>query len=90
MSAALARGISDHIDSHIGYRCVNRYAINDTSADWSAAETQVRSSVGGKGKSTVVSVKSSTQAVGQKRKAEAPAASEENKKKTRRSKKPKP
>ena len=89
MSAPLPRCISDHIDSCIGYRCVNRYAINDASADWSAAETQVRS-VGGKGRSTVVSVKSGTQAAGQKRKAEVPAASEESKKKTRRSKKPKP
>jgi len=52
---------------------------------WSAAETQVRSSVGEKSKSTVVNVKSSTQAAGQKRKTVA-AASEESKKEMRRSK----
>ncbi|KAA1475694.1 DUF699-domain-containing protein [Dentipellis sp. KUC8613] len=59
---------------------LSRYAINDTGADWSAAEAQVRN--GGKGRSTVVSVKS-TAAV-QKRKAEEIDGGDEGKKKTRR------
>ena len=46
-----------------------RYAINDASADWSAAEAQVANLAQG-GKSTVVSVKSAVVA-GQKRKAAA-------------------
>ncbi|KAF8200392.1 GNAT acetyltransferase 2-domain-containing protein [Pholiota molesta] len=49
---------------------LSKYAIGDTQADWSLAEAQVAQP----GKSTVVSVKSTTVA-GQKRKADGPAAS---------------
>ncbi|TBU61958.1 GNAT acetyltransferase 2-domain-containing protein [Dichomitus squalens] len=49
---------------------LSKYAINDASADWSAAEAQVaKLASGGQGKSTLVSVKTSA-VVGQKRKAE--------------------
>lgn len=50
-----------------------RYAIDDVSTDWPAAEAQIRHKLTAgdqQGKSTVVSVKTSS-AVGQKRKADA-------------------
>jgi N-acetyltransferase 10 len=51
-----------------------RYAIDDASADWSLAEAQVENNLKGgsgtKGVSTVVSVKATADAVGQKRKVE--------------------
>ena len=65
-----------------------RYAINDASADWSAAEAQVAklASGGQQGKSTLVSVKTVAVA-GQKRKAEGPERGEKKgtEKKSRRS-----
>ncbi|KAI0052738.1 DUF699-domain-containing protein [Auriscalpium vulgare] len=61
---------------------LSRYAINDASADWSAAEAQVRNS--GSGKSTLVSVKGTP--AGQKRKAGDEPEAAADKKKTRRSK----
>ena len=49
----------------------DRYAINDTSADWGMAESHVsKLAKGGRG-ATVVSVKSTGPSAGQKRKAEA-------------------
>ena len=70
-----------------------RYAINDQAVDWSAAEAQVAklAGPGGKhGKSTVVSVKTGTAPLGNKRKAndaagDAQADTPEREKKTRRS-----
>ena len=64
-----------------------RYAINDASADWSAAEAQVAqlASGGQQGKSTLVSVKTAAVA-GQKRKAEGPEREKKGtEKKSRRS-----
>ncbi|KAF8651842.1 hypothetical protein AX16_004642 [Volvariella volvacea WC 439] len=51
---------------------LRQYAINDSAMDWSAAEAQVSNLTqnGGKGASTVVSVKTSEQKGGTKRKAE--------------------
>jgi N-acetyltransferase 10 len=56
------------------YQRVNypRYAIDDASTDWAAAEAQIHAAGNQRGKSTVVSVKTSS-AVGQKRKADAVA-----------------
>ena len=67
-----------------------RYAIPSAEGDWSGAEAQVaRLSEGAKGKSTVISVKSSAAAADKKRKAGEESvngqASGDNKKKTRRS-----
>ncbi|KAH9954956.1 GNAT acetyltransferase 2-domain-containing protein [Russula dissimulans] len=62
------RAIIDSLD-------LSRYAIDDASADWSAAEAQIRNKLAagsGRGKSTVVSVKTSSSA-GSKRKADATA-----------------
>jgi N-acetyltransferase 10 len=47
-----------------------RYAIDDASTDWAGAEAQIRAAGNQRGKSTVVSVKTSS-TVGQKRKADA-------------------
>jgi N-acetyltransferase 10 len=66
---------------------LHRYAINDASADWSVAEGQVtRLAKGGEG-ATVISVKTTEPATGQKRKAEGGDAKE--RKTTRRGKKAK-
>ncbi|KAJ8595161.1 DUF699-domain-containing protein [Rhizopogon salebrosus TDB-379] len=66
---------------------LSRYAINDASADWSVAEGQVtRLAKGGEG-ATVISVKTTEPATGQKRKAEGGDAKE--RKTTRRGKKAK-
>ena len=46
---------------------INRYAINNDSTDWGAAEGQI-TNLGHSGSATVVSIKSST--AGKKRKAE--------------------
>ena len=71
-------------------RRYRRYAINDSAADWSTAEAQVarlaKDSKSSAGRSSVVSIKTSTQA-GQKRKAGEDENKEEisgEKKKTRR------
>ena len=65
---------------------VSRYAIDDGSADWAVAEAQVRNTLSGdgRGKSTVVSVKT-TGAAGQKRKLDdaTPAADVKSKKNRR-------
>lgn len=68
-----------------------RYAITDTSADWSAAEAQVAKLGDGGGKSTLVSVKTAAAAgtgagagAGKKRKAEE-ADAKGGEKKSRRS-----
>ena len=65
-----------------------RYAIDDASADWSIAETQVANLAPGSGKATVVSVKG-TAGGGQKRKADDSDAKDKGKKVTRRGKKAK-
>lgn len=66
--------------------CICRYAINDTSADWSTAETQVaKLARSGSGKSTLVSVKTAAAVAGQKRKAEKSAGADPKEKKARRS-----
>ncbi|EMD40168.1 hypothetical protein CERSUDRAFT_46607 [Gelatoporia subvermispora B] len=66
---------------------LSKYAINDTSADWSMAEAQVANIAGGKGsgKSTVISVKSTVTASGQKRKTEESREEGKEKKGARRS-----
>ncbi|EPQ51169.1 DUF699-domain-containing protein [Gloeophyllum trabeum ATCC 11539] len=66
---------------------LSKYAINDSAVDWSVAEQQIAGAGGKQGKSTVVSVKSTTLggAGGVKRKAgEEEAGAKEGKKKTRR------
>lgn len=72
--------------------CFHRYAIDDSSMDWAGAEAQVaklaKSKTGG-GRSSVISVKSSTPAAGVKRKVENIGADGDEKKKTRRGKKAK-
>lgn len=66
---------------------LDRYAINDASADWSVAEAQVtRLAKAGEG-ATVISVKTTEPCTGQKRKAE--GRDENEKKTTRRGKKAK-
>lgn len=67
--------------------CFCRYAIDDNSADWTAAEGQVRTF--GPAGATVVSVKSTTTASGKKRKAGEDGGDGKggNEKKTRRGKK---
>ncbi|KAH7885613.1 GNAT acetyltransferase 2-domain-containing protein [Phlebopus sp. FC_14] len=69
---------------------LSKYAINDTSADWSIAEAQVARLAHGQGtKSTVVSVKSAS-GVGQKRKADGGDGEKDKERKgTRRGKKAK-
>lgn len=67
-----------------------RYAIDDASADWSVAEAQVRNITltgdNARGKSTVVSVKATGAAAGQKRKSDEAASTAGSKhKKSRRS-----
>jgi len=72
------RAIIDSLD-------LRKYAIDDASADWSLAETQIATM--GKGKSTVVSFKA-TATAGQKRKADDTGdGKEKEKKQTRRGKK---
>ncbi|KAH7925148.1 DUF699-domain-containing protein [Leucogyrophana mollusca] len=65
---------------------LTKYAINDASADWSVAETQVSKLAQGREGATVISVKS-TGATGQKRKAEGGGGDGKEKKGTRRGKK---
>jgi N-acetyltransferase 10 len=64
----------------------HRYAINDASADWSAAQAQVSRLAKGEG-ATVISVKTTEPTAGKKRKAE--GGDEKDKKPTRRGKKSK-
>lgn len=72
-----------------------RYAIDEANADWSLAQAQVANNLKGsggiKGVSTVVSVKASVPAAGQKRKLEESIESggKDKKKPTRRGKKAK-
>ncbi|KAM5539482.1 hypothetical protein V8D89_006934 [Ganoderma adspersum] len=73
-----ARALREKQRAMIDALDLTKYAINDASADWSTAETQVAklSSSGAQGKSTLVSVKSAAVA-GQKRKAEDAGKKEE-------------
>jgi N-acetyltransferase 10 len=67
-----------------------RYAIDNSSRDWTMAESQMASSViHGAGRSTIVSVKSSSEPVSQKRKAEDRDSMGKEKKPTRQGKKQK-
>lgn len=61
---------------------LHRYAINDSGADWSVAESRLA-----KGGATVISVKTTEPIAGKKRKAE--GGDEKDKKTTRRGKKSK-
>jgi N-acetyltransferase 10 len=63
---------------------LSRYAIDDGAADWSAAETHVKSGT----KASIVSVRT-VGGAGQKRKADGMGQDEEKKKKSRRTKKTK-
>jgi N-acetyltransferase 10 len=65
---------------------LHRYAINDASADWTVAESQVSRLAKGEG-ATVISVKTTEPTAGKKRKAE--GEGEKDKKATRRGKKSK-
>lgn len=65
---------------------LSKYAINDTSADWSVAEAQVSRLAKGEG-ATVISVKTTESTTGKKRKAE--GGDEKDKKTTRRGKRSK-
>lgn len=67
---------------------IRRYAINDATADWSAAEAQVTKLTQRRAAATVVSVKSRA-VPGQKRKAETGGEEGGGKKPTRRGKKAK-